>query len=160
MHDLTLNTFVTGGMSCFTMSERLDLVDVFNVCDPWLTPEDVWTTANDVRRRAPSPCGGSPARAFVMAHQRARCHRSQESARIGLAGGRGAQDIQSPYRVVSRTPMKAVMVTSMGEGDRAVRGRPFTLRGNCAARPHVENYYSFFNCVNRQLCLVHLLIHS
>ena len=42
----------------------------------------------------------------------------------------GVQDIQSPYRVVSRTPMKAVMVTSMGEGDRAVR--PFTLRGNGA----------------------------
>ena len=52
-------------------------------------------TANDVRKRAPSPYGGSPARAFVMAHKRARCHRSQESARIGLAGGRGAQDIQS-----------------------------------------------------------------
>ena len=134
-------------MMCFIESGRQTLVDVLKVCDPWLTPEDVWTTVNDVRRRAPSPCGGSPARTFVMAHQRARSHRSQPGvskhleyrSQGGLPGARGHRT----YRVVSRTPMKAVMVTSMGEGDRAVR--PFTLRGNCAAQPHVENYYSLFS---------------
>ena len=63
--------------------------------DLWLSARDVWTTASDVRRQT-NFSGGSPARAFVIAHQRARCHRSQESARIGLAGGRGTQDIQSP----------------------------------------------------------------
>ena len=46
--------------------------------------------------RRVSKDGGFPAQAFVMAHQRARCQRSQESARIGLTGGRGTQDIQSP----------------------------------------------------------------
>ena len=61
----------------------------------WLFPEDVWMIANGVRRQT-NFCGGSPARSFVMAHQRARCHRNQESTRIGLAGGRGTQDIQSP----------------------------------------------------------------
>ena len=64
----------------------------------------------------------------------ARCRRSQESASLGSLGA-GTQDIQGPgCRVVSKTPMKAVMVTSMGEGDRAVRGRPFTLRGNSSTR--------------------------
>ena len=54
----------------------------------------------------------------------ARCRRSQESASLGSLGA-GTQDIQGPgYRVVSKTPMKAVMVTSVGKGDLAVRGRP------------------------------------
>lgn len=64
-------------------------------CDLWLITEDVWTTTSDVRRQTNS-YGGLPVRTLVMAHQRKRCHRSQESARIGLARGRGTQDIQSP----------------------------------------------------------------
>ena len=52
--------------------------------------------------------------------------RSQQG--LGSLGAGGHRT----YRVVSKTPMKAVMVTSMGKGDLAVRGRPFTLRGNCA----------------------------
>ena len=132
MYGLTFNTFVTNGTLCFAMSERLTLVDVFKVCDRRLTLEDVWTTATDVRRWAPSPYGGSPARAFVMAHQRARCQRSQEYRSLGYRSQEYRSLGYRTYRVVSRTPMKAVMVTSMGEGDRVVRGRPFTLRGNCA----------------------------
>ena len=83
--------------------------------------------------RASIPYGGSPARAFVMAHKE-QAHKEQ-----GVTKARSQQGLGSlgagrhrTYRVVSKTPMKAVMVTSMGEGDRAVRGRPFTLRGNCA----------------------------
>ena len=71
--------------SSFTTAERQILVDVLEVLRR-LTPENVWTTANDVTRRAPIPYGGSPARVFVMAHERARCHRSQEPG--GLTGGR------------------------------------------------------------------------
>ena len=50
-------------------------------------------------------------------------------SKIYLSLGAGGH---STYKLVTRTPMKAFMVTSMADGDRAVRSRPFTLRGNCA----------------------------
>ena len=71
--------------SSFTTTERQVIVDVLEDLRR-LTPKNVWTTASDVTRRASIPYGGSPARVFVMAHERARCHRSQEPG--GLTGGR------------------------------------------------------------------------
>ena len=87
-------TFVTTAQMCFIKSKRGTILHVIIICDPWLTPEDVWTTANNVRRRT-NFSGVSPARAFVMAHQRASVTEARSQQNISVPRGRGTQHIQT-----------------------------------------------------------------
>ena len=98
--------------SSFTTAERQILVDVLEVLRR-LTPENVWTTASDVTSGHQSPTAGlQHGSLYWLTNERGA---TEASSQGGTTLGAGwAQDWRGV--IVSMTPIKAIMMTSMGEG--------------------------------------------